>query len=62
MHCVSDKDIILALRYCVSDTGEFCDMCSYASYGTNCSKRLLKDASNRLKELTSNSEEKKNDY
>lgn len=46
------KDIILALRFCMSDSGEFCDMCPYEGLGPECSKHLLRDASNRLKDLT----------
>ena len=42
------KDIIVALRYCVSDTGEFCDMCKYSDRGPTCSKQLLRDASKKL--------------
>lgn len=42
-------DIIIALRYCVSDNGEFCDMCPYAVFGVTCSKKLLIDASDNLK-------------
>lgn len=50
---MTDKDIIVALRYCTSETGDFCDMCPYQNIGSTCSTRLLKDASYRLRELTS---------
>lgn len=45
---VGVKDIILALRYCISDAGEFCDMCKYSDRGPTCSKELLRDASKKL--------------
>lgn len=29
---MSDKNIIVALRYCTSEYGDFCDMCPYQKY------------------------------
>lgn len=49
---MSDREIIISLRYCTSDNGEFCDLCPYEQFGQACSKILLKDASLRLAELT----------
>lgn len=54
---MSDKDIIVALRYCTSKTGDFCDMCPYQHMGQKCSERLLKDALYRLRELTTDKKE-----
>lgn len=53
MDKIATKDIALALKYCISDSGEFCDVCPYAKFGPICSKHLLRDASNRLRELDS---------
>lgn len=52
MYANNDEKIIYALRFCVSNDGEYCDLCPYQNVGTNCSRRLLRDASNRLRELT----------
>lgn len=46
---VTVKDIIVALRYCTSDDGTFCNMCAYSDRGPRCSKELLKEASDKLK-------------
>lgn len=46
---ITVSDVIVALRYCTSDDGTFCDMCRYNVFGSTCSKRLLKDASDQLK-------------
>lgn len=43
------KDVMLALRYCTSDDGAFCDMCAYSDCGNRCSKILLLDASEMIK-------------
>ena len=48
---ITVKDIIVALRYCISDNGEFCDMCPYEVFGVTCSKKLLRDASDQLRDF-----------
>lgn len=53
---ITTKDIIVALRYCISDTGDFCDMCPYAKFGNTCSKKLLRDASDKIKSLIESEE------
>lgn len=48
MNKITVKDIILALRCCNSDDGEFCDMCKYNDRGPTCSKQLRRDAAKKL--------------
>ena len=50
---MSNADISKALIYCKHNDGALCDMCQYSKYGSNCSKQLLTDASDRIKLLES---------
>lgn len=54
---MSDKDICKALIYCKHSDGALCNMCPYAKFTPNCSKVLLDDAANRIRELSDNKEE-----
>ena len=38
-------DISNALRFCISDCGDYCNLCAYQKFGSDCSKQLLRDAS-----------------
>ena len=51
------KDIMIALRYCTSDDGAFCEMCPYGNCGVKCSKFLLLDASDMIKSLMADKED-----
>ena len=53
---MSNEDICKALIYCKHSDGALCNMCPYANFGHNCSKMLLDDAANRIKELSSKEE------
>ena len=44
-------DISNALRFCISDCGDYCNLCAYQKFGSGCSKQLLRDASNIIKTL-----------
>ena len=53
----SNDVISRALRYCISDVGDYCNLCAYQQLGPGCSKELLRDASDRIKELSEKKED-----
>ena len=53
---MSNEDICKALIYCRHSDGALCNMCPYSRFSSNCSKFLLSDAAERIRELSSKEE------
>lgn len=51
MNDKTTKEMAVALLYCISKVGDYCNLCPYAEYGSSCSERLLRDASRKLMSL-----------